>query len=176
MTEIEIWKPIQNLPYYEVSSFGRLRVLDKMVISMNGKRKSLRKGKILTQHISKQEYLTFSFYQKCTHVHRVVATAFHANPEKKPMVNHKDGNKSNNHKDNLEWCTRAENEKHAFSIGLKSHKGENHNQAKLSGEDIINIRKLVKEGIPNIEIAKIYSLSRSYISNIKSRKVWDSLH
>jgi hypothetical protein len=47
-------------------------------------------------------------------IHRLVATYFIENPQSKPCVNHKDGNKLNNSVSNLEWVTYSENEKHSY--------------------------------------------------------------
>jgi hypothetical protein len=62
-------------------------------------------------------------------VHRIVAEQFIPNPENKPCINHKDGNKQNNHFSNLEWCTVSENTQHAWDNelitsrkrGMKTH-------------------------------------------------------
>lgn len=54
------------------------------------------------------------------YIHRLVASAFLPNPEGKATINHKDGNKSNNHIDNLEWATYSENVQHAVQNGLSA--------------------------------------------------------
>ena len=56
-------------------------------------------------------------------IHRLVATALVANPEGKPFVNHKDFDRTNNHPDNLEWCTHQENMTHAKDAGRFSDNG-----------------------------------------------------
>lgn len=58
-------------------------------------------------------------HTKRTAVHRIVANAFIPREQGKKQVNHKDGDKLNNHVENLEWCTCSENITHAWRIGLK---------------------------------------------------------
>ena len=60
--------------------------------------------------------------RKTCMIHRLVAQAFIPNPEGKPEINHKDGDRNNNHVDNLEWCTSSENSYHAYRTGLAKPK------------------------------------------------------
>lgn len=92
-------------------------------ISTKGEVKNIKTGRILKPN-SNGKYLFVELYKNGKRarfkVHILVATMFIPNPYNKPEVNHKDGNKLNNEKYNLEWCTQSENDKHAYKLGLKT--------------------------------------------------------
>ena len=109
----EIWKPVSGYEdLYEISNFGNV--------------KSIRNGKILAKCNHKGGYFLVSLKKDGAHsmksIHRLVATAFIENPLKLRDVNHKDGNKKNNHVDNLEWVSHSENIKHSYSVLKRKRK------------------------------------------------------
>jgi hypothetical protein len=104
-------------------------------------------------------------------VHRLVAQAFIPNPLNKLQVNHKDGVKSNNVVNNLEWSTSLENNQHARQYGLTKQNGENCTSSHLKENEIIEIRKM--KGIVTQQILAIkYGVSRPHISLIQNNKTW----
>jgi hypothetical protein len=137
-------------------------------------------GKYMKGSYNRKGYLTVSVYledykSKTIPVHRMVAELFIPNsvPEKN-QVNHKDGDKSNNTVDNLEWCTNLENMCHAtYSLG--HHSLENHNKAILKNSDIVEISELFMRGYSNEEVAVIYNTTNHSIGRIRQKKNWTSL-
>ena len=170
----EIWK---NIPGYEgsykCSNLGRIKSLKRKCKGGNNIRTV--PEKYLKYRITYSGYfrvaLTKDKKTKDYFVHRIVAMTFLINPDNKPFVNHKKGIKTDDRASMLEWCTQSENEIHAHKIGLKNHKGENHPSAKISNNDIIEIRKMLKNGTKGRAIAKSFNVSESHLSNIKNYKI-----
>lgn len=115
----EAWKTYPEFPSVEVSTFGEIRTLDRVVPSGKGTR--LVKGQILKQHPVNGGYLRVRFgingKRINRYVHQLVAQTFIPNPDNLPQVNHKDCNRTNNHVDNLEWCDASYNQKYREKYG-----------------------------------------------------------
>ena len=95
-------------------------------ISEDGKCFNQKTGKFLQGQISNSGYLNYNLtlapdVKKRFYAHRLVAQMYIPNPDNKPEVNHKDGNKLNNFIENLEWSTSSENIQHSFDCGLREN-------------------------------------------------------
>lgn len=172
----EIWKEIEGYEgLYEVSNLGRVRSLDrvKLITTRWGSTtKRFRKGRILKPQLDgRGNYLHVCLGRGITkQVHRLVANAFIPNINNYPQINHKDEDKTNNCVDNLEWCTAHYNNTYGSRVGMKS--GEKHHNAKLSKDDVINIKTRITNGELQKDLAREYGMSTSQISAIKVGKCW----
>lgn len=161
--EGEIW--IKNNGY-EISNKGR-------IIGKKGKLLKVRKnwcGYLQCNVVFKDGFHARS-------VHRAVAYAFISNddPINKIEVNHKDGVKTNNCVENLEWVTKKENQNHEALV-LKQKGGENNYQNKLTDNKAIEIYELCKEGnMKYKDIAKRYDIDPSQVSRIATGFEWRHL-
>lgn len=115
----EIWKDIEGYEgIYQVSNLGRVKSFDR-VVKHYGDKTRIIKGKIMLQFNTgkKRMYKGVSLSDKSITkflVHRLVALNFLDNSKNLPIVNHKDGNPSNNALSNLEWCTNSYNTQHGY--------------------------------------------------------------
>ncbi len=176
--ENEVWKPVKGYEgYYEVSSHGRVRTIDRVIDKSDGTTQR-RRGKISALGTDKNGYHTLSLWKEGKaeffRVARLVAIAFIENPENKPTVNHINGIKDDDKVSNLEWSTYSENMQHAYDTRLNINpKGEEHHLVKLTDLDVVEIRRLYESGELNqMKLAEKYNVRQPTISRIIHRKRW----
>lgn len=167
----EIFKPIfinGIETHYEVSNKGNVR--------------NSNTGKILQPEVSNCGYLRVGIYYVKDNrryyihgsVHRLVAIAFIPNPDNLPQVNHKDGNKTHNWVENLEWSSPSDNDYHAFATGLKKKiYGENSHLHKYSRDTIEKACKLMESGKYVLrEISEMTEVPVRMLGRVRLRKSW----
>lgn len=155
-------KELKRNPNYLIDEYGNIY--------------SKRFKKLLNPKHNHDGYLRIQIWKnnKCefVSVHRLVAETFIENPLNKPFVNHKDGNKQNNHVSNLEWCTQKENIKHAWSNGLSTH--ENHSKYGKVGQYDKNNKLIAIYDCPSDAAEKTgicyFTILNSAKKNHKARK------
>lgn len=129
---MEVWKDIPEFEgQYQVSTLGRVRSLDRVLIQKNGTGRPV-KGKVMKHFIDDSGYprIALNASNKFK-VHRLVALAFIPNPENKPCVNHLDFDRTNPSVHNLEWATVKENHHHSRNAGrIKNPSGFNCSSSK----------------------------------------------
>lgn len=172
----ELWKICNNYPTIEVSNLGNCR-------RTNNKNKKY-------LYVSRQGYyvteVKVNGKRKLLKLHRLIAEAF-LNPPTKELVeecseahwgvvcvNHKDGNKLNNNVSNLEWCTAADNNRHASKNNLvPSLKGEKNGRAKLKESQVHEICRLFQDtSIKTQDVANMFNISLAQVQKIRCGIAW----
>lgn len=156
---VEEWRPTVGVAGYEVSSLGDVR-------NLNGRHLRPRPNKGYLE-----VFMCVDGKQLTKSVHRLVAEAFIPNPDGLPVVNHINGVKASNGDDNLEWCTRSQNYKHAARLGLV-HRAAHHWNNKtvsLSMDELLALREDHLAGMSNTRIAKKYSRSVKTVARLLLR-------
>lgn len=158
----EVWKDIPNYEgHYKVSNHGQV--------------KSVKNGNEIIRALKKRgDYLAVDLHifgkAKTFTVHRLIMLAFVG--ESDLHVNHINGIKTDNRLENLEYCTRSENVRHAYKLGLSIGKrGEQSHFAKLSEEDARQIKYGYKGWLQR-KISKLYGVNRKVVSDIRLGKKW----
>ena len=161
----EEWREIDENKNYLVSNTGKVKG-----VGWHMHNKPLSPKEIPSGYVHVCLGRTGGEKAKYRYIHRLVAKAFVPNPQKKRCVNHIDGDKKNNHANNLEWVTYSENMQKGIKAGhLKWNKA--HHGAKLTEEDVRDIRTL--EGVFTCkQVADLWGVAPLTIYKIFKRRTW----
>lgn len=185
--QVEIWKKHPEIAGIEVSTFGRVRTLDRLV-SCRGNGTRLVKGRILKQCKGKDGYLQLNVKVDgkwiTKRVSRLVAQTFIPNPEELPQVNHKDCDRTNNNVKNLEWCDSSYNiqyrEKYGealgqpvFAINLKTSEISRFRSRREAGRELginySNINSVIKGKLKQTNGYRFVSDDGHAVDAVKSK-------
>ncbi|PWI49530.1 hypothetical protein CEE45_01685 [Candidatus Heimdallarchaeota archaeon B3_Heim] len=154
-------KDLVGFPSYKITKDGK--------IWSKSRRKWIKPFENLLKHRpNNQPYLRIALIDKNKKrrkvmVHRLVAETFLPNPDKKPFVNHINGNKQDNNTKNLEWTTNKENSIHASKNNLLNRK--------ISNEDVKKIRLLRERfGFTHKNIANCFPIKRRMVGRILAKE------
>lgn len=176
----EIWKDIAGYSNFMISNLGRVKSKQRKVRYVHAVTKEehfrVKREEILKCHLSKFGYYFVNLrgddgIKKNKTIHRLVASGFLPNPNKYTVVNHIDGCKTNNHINNLEWCSNEYNHKHAAINSLVTH-GESHPNSKIDRNTVELLKIKMALGYSDIELSKEYNINRSLINSIRNNHIW----
>lgn len=159
----------------EVSSLGGVRTKDYVAPSTRYHQPfQLRRGKVLSPYVGKSGYFIVSLktgsVRRKLLLHRLVALAFVPGHFDGATVDHIDGNKLNNHAENLRWVTLAENSRLQNADGRGVPKGELHPGAKLTDREAEAVLALMGSGFTCTEIAQWFDVSPSLVAKMDKQQ------
>lgn len=152
----EIWKPIPGNTGYEVSDYGRVRSVDRVVRTGTGDRRY--RGRVLRPGRASHGYLTVSLTSVSFCVHELVLTAFVGPRPSGHIGFHEDDDPSNNRLDNLKWATPSQNNKNITKLGKRM----------FTYQEAERIRERLRSGETALELSAEYGCTRRHIYHIKN--------
>lgn len=170
----EAWRDVPNTKgQYQATESGMVRSVSI------GKRTGRQRGRILSPTASRKGYRCFRICvegeaPRNVKLHRVIMETFIGPCPAGMQVNHKDGDKTNNTVENLEYVTCKENIRHCWSTGLHGTehcRGARNNKSKLSEGDVREIRRL-SENTSQKQLALMFHVTATTICSIQKRRMW----
>ena len=167
----ELWLPVVGAePWYEVSSYGRVRSVDRVLVMANGKRRPHR-GVMLTLFPRDTGYLGVTLGmpggQTNFNVHNLVAKSF-LDGSPGADVNHKNLDKHDNRASNLEYLSTKGNINHAVQLGVFG-------AASLMVVEVYEMRRLHKRGFTQNALGSMFGIHPSQVSRVVNRRCWKLL-
>ena len=160
---MQTFRAVPNHPEWQASNTGEIRLTPT--------------GKVRVGSTTKRGYMRVIHYYgpnktlpKCFAIHRLVAMAWVDNPLGYKEVNHIDGNKTNNHPSNLEWCSRSHNIRHSYETGLRKR------GIKLSPTQAQSILDRSRKGESTKALALEFGVKETTVSSIKGGWIWKKLN
>lgn len=163
--------------FYQVSQIGNVRSLDRVIYRKNGTKQRLR-GRVMRPSDNGSGYRQLPLKNpiRTAKIHWLVAEAFLGPRPSGKEINHIDGDKTNNAVTNLEYVTKGENLTHAIGIGLRealpSRPGQLNGNAKLTSQDVRQIRSLRSQGVKIRVLAERFAVNQATIKGIIYRRTW----
>lgn len=174
--DCEVWTPIYGSEGYEVSSHGRVRSTDRVLVFGAGKTRRLR-GKILAHSHNQQGHpkvwVRFEGVRRLVYIHHEVARAFVGKRPDAKEVAHFDGQTGNCHFRNLRYATPLENAADKIRHGTHLD-GERHHCALLSAAAVDEIRERLAARETHVSIGRRFGVSKSTIADISHRRTWNN--
>ncbi len=174
----EVWKPVVGAEgRYEVSDHGRVRSLDHSVARANGRTHRVRGRELKPATSSKWGHQTVTIQPRGSvpsGVHVLVMAAFVGERPAGMEVAHLDGNPANNHVTNLAYVTHPENCSHRVIHGTAS-RGDDCPTAKLTSDDVGDMRWLRGQGVPTQQLGELFGVSARQVRRICSGERWAHL-
>ena len=171
---MEEWRDVPSTNnLLQVSNLGRVKRKARPLIYRDG-RSGILPAADLRLTVQATGYHSVSFSGKHLIVHRLVAEAFLPHPESqfaKQSINHKNGIKTDNRVENLEWASHKDNAAHARATGLNNQHGENTNLSKYSDKFIQAVRNVYETYTPNWEeLGRMFGITGCHARQIVLKK------